>query len=91
MVAALEVDLRLVPQAVIHDDAKPIGGTKWRHGARLAIDEKSLDLLLVCHIHMTSKQLAEFAEFDVTRCGQYREQKPVSSLEHDRLGKAIRR
>ena len=91
MVAALQIYLRLVRQTVVHDDSKPIGGTERRHRAWLAIEKKGLDLLLIGHVHMTSEQLAEFAELDVTGCRQYREQKPVSPLEHNRLGEAIRR
>jgi hypothetical protein len=91
MVAGLQIDLRRVRQTIVHDDSKPIGGTKRRYRARIAIDKKGLDLVLVGHVDVTSEQLAEFAEFDVARCRQYCEQKPVFSLEHDGLGKAIRR
>lgn len=89
MVAALQVYLRLIRQTVVHNDFKPIGGTKRRYRARLAINKKGLDLLLVGHVDVTYEQLTEFAEFDVTGRRQYRDQKPISSLEHHRFSKTI--
>src|SRR6266567_1116716 len=64
VVAALEVDIGLLRQAVVHNDIEPVRGAKRRHCTPLAIEKERLDLLLTGQVQVAAKQSPELFELD---------------------------
>jgi hypothetical protein len=66
MIATLQINLRLVRQAIVDNDLEPICGTERRHSTWFTVDKERFNLLLIGHIHIGSELLAELVELDVT-------------------------
>ena len=52
VVAALEVEIRLLGQAVVHHNVEPVRSAKRRYRTRLTIEKERLNLFLTSDVHV---------------------------------------
>src|SRR5262245_29548779 len=70
VVAALEIDVRLLLEPIVDDDVEPVGTADRRHRTELAVAEEPGDLLLRRQADGLIEILPHAAELDVTGRGQ---------------------
>jgi hypothetical protein len=91
VIAALEVKIRLLGQAIVHHDGEPVRSAERRDRTRLTIEKQRLNLLLASDVHVASEQSPEFVKPDMARRGKQREHEPIAALQNDCFDDAVRR
>ena len=89
VVSALEIDLRLPFDAVIDNSLEAVAFANWRNGARYAVIEQFLDLVLGCQVNIQAQLHSEVLQANVVRCRQYGQDIAILIVEHHGFGNPV--
>ncbi len=91
VIAALDIHVRLLADAVVDDDFEIVALAHGRHRAEHTVREQAPDLVLAGEIDAVADLAFEILQAEMARGRQDREQVATVAPQHDGLGEALAR
>ena len=89
VIAALEINLRLLFDAVVDNGIETVAFANWRNGAWHAVIEQLFDFVLGCQINVQAELHSEVLQANVVRCRQYGQDIAILVAKHDGFGNPV--
>jgi len=89
VIAGFQIHLRLLLDAIIHDDIEPVAFADRRHRAGGTVPKQTTELPFIGEIDVFAELPPEVRQAEMMRRGQNREHVPAVATQHDAFGEPV--